>query len=69
MLLNLILTLLTLLTLIDSPQTPVYRRNSHFRCYCAAAVLGKKFLGGGEGGRCPLIIWGPVTIEQSAINI
>jgi len=34
LILSLTLTLLTLLTLIDPPQTLDYRCNSHFRCYC-----------------------------------
>jgi len=44
MLLNLTLTLLTRLTLIDSPQTLVYRRSSHFRCYCGGIYRRKRFI-------------------------
>jgi len=42
--LNLTLTLLTRLTLIDSLQTLVYRRNSHFRCYCGGIYRRKRFI-------------------------
>jgi len=43
-LLNLTLTLLTLLTLIGSPQTLVYRYNSHFQCYCSGIYRRKRFI-------------------------
>ena len=42
--LTLTLTILTLLTLIDQPQTLVYRRNSHFRCYCGGIYRRKRFI-------------------------
>jgi len=42
-LLNLTVTLLTLLTLIDAQQTLVYRRNSHFQWYCGGIYRRKRF--------------------------
>ena len=35
---------LTWLTLMDSPQTLVYRRNSHFRRYCGGIYRRKRFI-------------------------
>jgi len=38
------LCLLTVLTLVDSLQTPVYCHNSHFRCFCDGISCHKRFI-------------------------
>jgi len=41
---NFTITLLTRLTLTDSPQTVIYHRNSHYRCYCGSIYHRKRFI-------------------------
>jgi len=65
-LLNLTLTLLTLLTLTDSPQSLVYRHNSHFRCYCVGNYRRKRFILYTYIGHSALYIWR--DLAMCAIN-
>jgi len=39
-----VMVVMILLTLIDPPQSLVYRRNSHFWCYCGDIYCRKRFI-------------------------